>query len=156
MKILQFLISLLIFISSSFKISQSGVALTTVIFVGIYPDANLHSGSISIRGDNCNLNWSKGVSLKKNATDTWVTSLLCPENQTISVKLLANDTTWMMGANYVFVGKSGLTVNIFPSFNPSINSIVDTEPIKSKISGNSRKLSIYYPPSYYDNPYKKY
>ena len=62
----------------------------------------------------------------------------------------------MMGANFGFTAKSGLTVTIFPSFNPSINSIVDTNPINSKILGNSRKLSIYYPPSYNDNPYKKY
>ena len=49
-----------------------------------------------------------------------------------------------------------MIVYIFPSFDPKINSIVDTAPLKSKILENSRKLSVYLPPSYYDNPYKKY
>ena len=62
----------------------------------------------------------------------------------------------MMGENFIFYAKSGMIVYIFPSFDPKINSIVDTAPLKSKILENSRKLSVYLPPSYYDNPYKKY
>lgn len=45
---------------------------------------------------------------------------------------------------------------MYPSFYPSINAIVDTNPIKSTILNNSRKCSIYYPPSYNDNTYKTY
>ena len=37
-----------------------------------------------------------------------------------------------------------------------MNPVVDTAPITSTILKNSRKLSIYYPLSYYENPYKKY
>lgn len=46
--------------------------------------------------------------------------------------------------------------NVFPSFNPSVNGIVDTQAIHSQILGNSRKCSIYYPPSYHDNILKTY
>lgn len=31
-----------------------------------------------LRGDNCNLTWSKGIALKKTSPDTWSTALLCP------------------------------------------------------------------------------
>jgi predicted alpha/beta superfamily hydrolase len=43
-----------------------------------------------------------------------------------------------------------------PSFNPEINKIIDTPLISSAILKNQRKVSIYYPPSYFDNKYKKY
>lgn len=85
--------------------------------------------------------------------------MLCPSDIKISVKLLINDTKWMMGANQVFVvtaGSQSPVLTIYPSFNPSINKVVDTAPFHSAILGNSRRLSLYYPPSYYDNKYKKY
>ena len=66
----------------------------------------------------------------------------------------------MMGANYQFIvsaaSPDSSTVTVYPSFNPSVNKIVDTAAVHSSILGNSRKLSIYYPPSYFDNKYKKY
>jgi predicted alpha/beta superfamily hydrolase len=47
-------------------------------------------------------------------------------------------------------------ITIYPSFKPAANKIVDKTNVNSKILGNTRKCSIYYPPSYFDNPYKKY
>jgi enterochelin esterase-like enzyme len=61
----------------------------------------------------------------------------------------------MLGANHVFTVNS-TEVKVYPSFYPKINSIYDSSPILSSILGNSRKISIYYPPSYYDNTFKKY
>ena len=60
-----------------------------------------------------------------------------------------------MGSNVVFSGGSK-RVDIYPSFNPSINKIVDTPPVHSAILNNSRTVSLYFPPSYYDNPLKQY
>lgn len=114
---------------------------------------------IYLRGDNCNLTWTKGVPLKKTAANTWATSMLCPNDVAINVKLLINDTKWMMGANYNFMIKaneSSPTITIYPSFNPSINDISDIGPISSSILGNQRKVSLYFPPSYLDNKFKKY
>lgn len=73
------------------------------------------------------------------------------------MKVLINDTRWMMGANHVvsFSVEVRDTV-IYPSFNATINKVVDSQPIVSQILKNSRKISIYYPPSYYDNTFKKY
>ena len=47
-------------------------------------------------------------------------------------------------------------MTIYPSFKPAANKIVDKANVVSKILGNSRKCSIYYPPSFFDNTFKKY
>lgn len=80
---------------------------------------------------------------------------MCPENQKISVKLLLNDSIWMFGSNKVFTG-GDRTILMFPSFHPAANKIIDKSNVTSKILGNSRKCSIFYPPSYLDNTLKKY
>lgn len=61
----------------------------------------------------------------------------------------------MFGSNKAFKG-GVTTVDIYPSFNPSLNKVIDKASIHSKILGNSRKVSLYYPPSYFDNTFKKY
>lgn len=48
------------------------------------------------------------------------------------------------------------TIEIYPSFDPSANKVVEKTNLSSKILGNMRKCSIYYPPSYFDNTLKKY
>jgi hypothetical protein len=60
--------------------------------------------------------------------------MLCQTDVKISVKLLVNDTAWMMGANHIFMTNSSSSnpnVTIYPSFNPSINAVVDSQPISS-------------------------
>lgn len=84
---------------------------------------------------------------------------MCPVDIKISVKLLVNDTKWMIGANHAFTissSQSSPNITIFPSFNPTINAISDSSPLHSDILNNSRKVSVFYPPSYFDNTYKKY
>lgn len=73
----------------------------------------------------------------------------------INVKALLNDSVWMFGNNKIFTG--GLkTVQIYPSFYPAVNKIVDKSNLTSKILSNTRKCSLYFPPSYFDNTLKKY
>ena len=62
----------------------------------------------------------------------------------------------MLGANYWFIANDRANLTIYPSFNPTINKIYDTQSVKSSGLNNSRKCSIYLPPSYHDNTYKKY
>jgi hypothetical protein len=132
-------------------------ALNTHIVVR-YPKANLQSSLITIRGDNCGLTWNKGFLLQQSGTDTFVVDMTCPKNVVISVKILENDTNWMLGQNYVFTATTDTPTNfqIFPSFHPKNNPILDTPSVSSKLLNNSRICSIYYPPSYYDNTYKQY
>lgn len=125
------------------------------IFASYYPDTNLGGHLIYIRGDGCNLTWSKGVPLNRTAANEWKTALLCADNMSISVKLLLNDTVWMFGSNRVFTGGER-TIEIYPSFHPVANKVIDKTNVTSKIVGNTRKCSIYYPPSYFDNNLKKY
>ena len=96
--------------------------------------------------------------MKKVDKDTWSVALLCPTGVKISCKVLINDTNWMMGANHIFTLSDSTSANttIYPSFSPKINAIIDTSPISSQYLTYSRRLSIYFPPSYNDNTYKKY
>ena len=65
---------LLITISLSFIITPNAVYTT---FVGYYPDENLSGQKIYIRGDGCNLTWTKGVPLNKTGANEWKTALMC-------------------------------------------------------------------------------
>jgi hypothetical protein len=67
---------------------------------------------------------------------------------TISVKALLGDKSWMFGVNKVFRGGERY-VDIYASFNPTVNKIVDKTNVFSKILNNTRKCSIYYPPSFF-------
>lgn len=111
---------------------------------------------IYIRGDNCNLSWNEGVPLRHSGNNTWSIILACPIGVRIQVKLLLNDKIWMMGPNYLFIATEKSNLTITPSFFPSLNQVYDTEDVQSLILNNSRKCSIYLPPSYNENPFKKY
>ncbi len=95
------LLILLVFAAGCFKVAPNAVY---TIFASYYPDANLAGQTIYIRGDGCNLTWTKGVPLNRTAANEWKTALMCAENVVISVKLLLNDSVWMFGSNRVFTG----------------------------------------------------
>ena len=85
----------------------------------------------------------------------WLTSLLCPYNQTVLFKLYLGDKVGMLGVStFMTDGQDRLT--IYPSFYPSPNPVFNTQPVHSSILGNERKLSISLPPSYYENTFKRY
>lgn len=124
-----------------------------------YPSSRLKVQSLYIRGSSCGLSWTKGYQLTNKGNNTWTYSLTCPTDTVISIKILENDSNSMMGKNFEFlisIYETVKSVNVYPSFYPSINPIVDTNPVESSILNNSRKCSIYYPPSYHDNTYKTY
>lgn len=88
-----------------------------MIIEGIYPESMMKSNdSISVRGDNCNLTWDKGVVLKKSWSDGWKVMLSCPTSKLIQIKLLLNDKVWMLGANYWFTIYSRANITVYPSF----------------------------------------
>lgn len=149
------LLALCLALSSS-RFPPTAPSLSMVTFTAYYPDIHIGPSSLSMRGDHCKLNWTKGVPLKRTANDTWSTALLCEEGVLIQVKLLLNDSSWMFGKNAVFSTDAGKTVSLYPSFKPTANAVEDTAPVSSAILGNSRKCSIYYPPSFFDNSLKKY
>lgn len=161
MKLILFLMGLLMVINS-FKLNtleedKAGNSTVFVVFTGVYPDAHLaKTDKVYLRGDNCNLTWTAGVPMSHSANDTWTTMMSCQTGIIIQVKLVLNDKIWMMGGNFWFIVNSRSTMTIYPSFYPALNPIFDTSPVISRLLNNSRKCSIYVPPSFYDNPYKKY
>ena len=108
-----------------------------------------------LRGDNCNLTWAQGRLMDHSGNNQWTTALLCPENITISLKAKLNDSEWMFGSNRVFTGGQR-TVDIYPCFFPQANPVEDKPAVHSAILKNSRKVSIFYPPSYNDNTLTQY
>jgi predicted alpha/beta superfamily hydrolase len=51
---------------------------------------------------------------------------------------------------------AGASVDIYPFFGPATGQVAITDPLASPQLGNSRRLRIYTPPSYAENPYKRY
>ena len=47
-------------------------------------------------------------------------------------------------------------MHLYPSFSPTPNRVINKPNFHSKILNNSRTVSLYMPPSYYDNPLKQY
>jgi hypothetical protein len=90
-------------ITHAFVLSTIPNSLYTTFEV-YYPDSKLNNGKVFLRGDNCNLTWTKGLLMNKTSTNQWKIALLCPENNTISVKALLNDSNWMLGSNRIFQG----------------------------------------------------
>lgn len=82
--------------------------------------------------------------------------LACETSIKSNIKFLLNDKIWMLGPNYWFTVYARVNITIYPSFHPAINPVYDTKQVKSAILNNSRKCSIYLPPSYHDNTLKKY
>lgn len=67
-----------------------------------YPKTNLLSSIVSIRGSGCGLTWTKGALLQQTGTDAWAVDLTCTKGVSVEVKILENDTNWMLGQNYKF------------------------------------------------------
>lgn len=167
------LIYLIVWMNKYLVYATIGIALTSLaLMVGlamptaqniqvqvVYPASKLKVQSLYIRGDGCGLSWSKGIIMSIKGTNIWSYALSCPLDTPVQIKILENDTNWMMGKNFeliIYSGSPPKTFYVYPSFNPSINSVVDTQAFQSRILNNSRKCSIYYPPSYHDNIYKTY
>ncbi len=155
MKMILCLVLVGFIIQSNCFFIQSSNNLTYTIFNIYFPQDKINNSKLYLRGDNCNLTWSKGALLNQTSNNHWQTVLMCTQNVTISMKVLLNNTVWMFGNNFIFQGGQKI-IDIYPSFSPVANKIVDKSGITSKILNNTRKCSIYFPPSYYDNTLKSY
>ena len=101
--IYQFILIVSFLVLQGSAVVMEANALYTTFSV-YYPDANLDSQKIYIRGDNCNFTWNKGLVLNHTSANLWQTAMLCHEGVNISVKALLNDTNWMFGGNKIFIG----------------------------------------------------
>jgi predicted alpha/beta superfamily hydrolase len=108
---------------------------------------------IAIRGSKAPLSWTVGQNATWTTGNVWEYSW--PDSVgDVEVKPLINDTTWAKGANYRV--KAGTTVNVYPYFHATAGSIQYFHNFWSPQLNNVRSLRFYLPPSYSENPLKRY
>ena len=133
-------------------------------------------GSLTLRGNNCGLNWDKGMemtyssstvnlkssSLRGNVNTTAVAYIYsatvdCSVDQ-LEVKVLVDDTIWMIGANHhinnVLTGEDNRKEEIYPWFYTFKGTTEILGHVYSKELGNYRDVIVYRPPSYLENTLK--
>jgi predicted alpha/beta superfamily hydrolase len=108
---------------------------------------------ITVRGSKAPLSWSVGVNATWTTGNIWTYSWADSVGD-IDLKPLINDATWSVGANYRV--KAGATVDVYPFFQAQGGSLVKVNNFSSPQLGNTRTLRIYLPPSYGQNPLKRY
>lgn len=108
---------------------------------------------ITIRGSASPLSWTVGKATTWTTGNVWVLSWADSVGD-VEVKPLFNDSMWSVGANYKV--RAGTTVDVYPFFGPQNGTLVTVPNFYSPQLGNSRSLRIYLPPSYQENPKKRY
>jgi len=112
-----------------------------------------YGNRITLRGSKAPLSWSTGTNATWTTGNVWTLSWSNTVGD-VEVKPLINDVTWSTGANYRV--KAGATVDIYPFFGPASGRLQKVSNFYSPQFGNSRTLVIYLPPSYSENPLKRY
>jgi predicted alpha/beta superfamily hydrolase len=108
---------------------------------------------ITVRGSAAPLSWNTGKDATWTAGNVW-TATWASSAGDLDVKPLINDARWSTGANYRV--RAGSTTDIYPFFGPSTGTFVQVSSFWSPQLGNSRTLLVYLPPSYHENPLKRY
>lgn len=108
---------------------------------------------IAIRGSAAPLSWTTGRAATWTAGNVWAASWAAAAGD-VEVKPLLDDAQWSTGGNYRV--RAGATVELYPFFGPSAGTRVRVGGVASPQLGNTRGLVIYLPPSYRENPAKRY
>ncbi|HEX8436376.1 alpha/beta hydrolase [Archangium sp.] len=112
-----------------------------------------YGNRITIRGSKAPLSWTTGTNATWTTGNIWTLSWADSVGD-VEIKPLFNDTTWATGGNYRI--KAGSTVNIYPFFGAATGRMQYVTNFYSPQFLNSRTLTIYLPPSYSENPLKRY
>lgn len=108
---------------------------------------------ITIRGSASPLSWTSGMNATWTTGNVWVASWADSAGD-VDIKPLINDARWSIGADYHV--RAGTVTDIYPFFNASSGSLFQVSNFFSPQLGNSRTLILYLPPSYNENPLKRY
>jgi predicted alpha/beta superfamily hydrolase len=108
---------------------------------------------ITVRGSVAPLSWTAGTDATWTTGNVWVYSWADSVGD-VDLKPLINDTRWSIGANYHV--RAGTTTDIYPFFNATSGSLFQVSNFVSPQFSNSRTLMLYLPPSYNENPLKRY
>jgi predicted alpha/beta superfamily hydrolase len=112
-----------------------------------------YGNRISVRGSKAPFSWTTGINTTWTTGNVW-TYTWANSVGDVDLKPLINDATWSVGANYAV--KSGATVDVYPFFQARGGTLVKVNNFSSPQLGNTRSLRIYLPPSYGQNPDKRY
>ncbi|HYO57210.1 alpha/beta hydrolase [Archangium sp.] len=112
-----------------------------------------YGNRITLRGSKAPLSWTTGTNATWTTGNIWTLSWANTVGD-VEVKPLINDVTWSTGANYLI--KAGATVDIYPFFGAASGRLQSVSNFYSPQFGNSRTLTLYLPPSYLENPLKRY
>ncbi len=108
---------------------------------------------ITIRGSAAPLSWTVGKDATWTTGNVWVATWPDASGD-VEAKPMINDTRWSIGSNYRV--RAGTTVDVFPFFTQANGTFVTINSVASPQLGNSRTLLVYLPPSYAQNPLKRY
>lgn len=129
--------------------------------------------TITIRGNISPLSWTQGISLiptnQKGVYERNVSISLSElqRNSIVELKSLVNDQVWQLGANSQFdlsqIVMARKTLNgrvpvldIYPWFFTYEGNIITYTGFYSPQFNNYRNVSVYYPPSYFENDLKTF
>ena len=140
---------------------KSGVAVVAMLLWATVAEATtvrVHydtgfGNRIAIRGSASPLSWSAGKDATWTTGNVWTYSWPNTAGD-VDLKPLINDTAWSTGGNYHV--KSGATVDLYPFFGASTGTFTQLDNFASPELGNQRTLILYLPPSYQENPLKRY
>lgn len=141
-----------------FAVISAGIALCVAATSASAGTIRVHydtgfGNRIAIRGSAAPLSWTTGAPATWTAGNVWVASW--PDSAgDVDAKPLFNDTVWSVGANYRV--RAGTTVDVYPHFGTQSGALVTISNFASPQLGNSRSLVVYLPPSYSENPLKRY
>ncbi len=139
--------------ATSMAAAWSGVPTAEAAEIHVHYDTGF-GNRIAIRGSGGGLSWSTGRDAGWTSGNDWV--LTTPEEAGgFDFKPLINDSVWSTGANYrVPAGDS--VVHIYPYFGPARGSFETIPAVHSQHLQNQRDIVVYLPPSYRENPLKRY
>jgi predicted alpha/beta superfamily hydrolase len=108
---------------------------------------------ITLRGSKPPLSWDTGLEATWNQGHLW-TYVWPKSSGVLEFKPLLDDTTWSVGGNYRL--QAGSSVDIYPFFGPPVGTLEKVHDFHSPQLDNRRTLVISLPPSYAENPLKRY
>uniref|UniRef100_UPI002F90A63E alpha/beta hydrolase-fold protein n=1 Tax=Kitasatospora indigofera TaxID=67307 RepID=UPI002F90A63E len=131
-----------------------GVAASEPVRIYVHYDTGW-GNSLSIRGDSAPLSWNAGRPMTWTSGNVWVWE--APSTlSSFEFKPLINDTTWSTGGNYKVTAATPRSVHIYPFFGAPQGRTVTLTGFYSPQLNNRRDITLYLPPSYGENPAKRY
>lgn len=108
---------------------------------------------ITLRGSKQPLAWSTGLEATWTQGHIW-TYVWPKSSGVLEFKPLLDDRAWSVGGNYHL--RAGSTVDVYPFFGPPVGILHKVHDFHSPQLDNRRTLVISLPPSYEENPLKRY